>query len=236
MKSSRLTFKISLITSLVCLILLSHIYFCFDLQNPVWMLVKDIILAIFSGSFMTILFSYTQMKIYEKELLAKFQNILIKIIDVCNIEFRDKENYKKNEECDKAYNEFKKVRNDMFLLAIDLREMYYFVNIRTKSEDIVAVQKCIEYIISLLKEIEQYFVNFEKIYGWKEWEKDKLLCFNKILWYEIEYPDSEIKIQTLADETNYLLCGETMVYSRIFYDITKLYPKLMQIYRLDLID
>ncbi len=187
---------------------------------------------------MTIIFSYIQMKIYEQELIAKFQNVLIKIINLCNIQYRDKENYKENykenRECEKAYDEFKRVRNDIFLLAIDLREIYYFVNIKTENINIVSIQECVKYAIKLLKDIDQYFLNFDKPDDWNEWEKEKLLKFNNILWYEIEYPDSEEEIQKLTEETDYLLCGQALIYSRVFYDIMQIYPSLKKIYTLDI--
>lgn len=234
MKSSRAILQITFVTTLICFILLIILYFFSDMKCILFVFIKDIVLAVFSGSFMTIIFSYIQMKIYEQELIAKFQNVLIKIINVCNIQYRDKENYRENKVCEQAYNEFVRVRNEIFLMTIDLREIYYFVNIKTKNINVISIQKCVKYIIRLLKDIDQYFVNFNKPDEWEDWEKEKLLQFNNILWYEIEYPDSEEEIQKLAEKTDYLLCGQTLIYSRVFYDIMKIYPLLNKIYRMDI--
>lgn len=234
MKSSREILRISLFTTLICFGILTILYFFSDMTCVSLMFTKDIFLAIFSGSFMTIIFSYIQMKIYEEELLTKFQNVLIKIINLCEIEYRDKENYKEKKECEKAYDDFKKLRNDIFLIAIDLREIYYFLNIKTRNINIISVQKCVKYVIKLLNDIDNNFINFNKPDEWKDWEKEKLLKFNDILWYEIEYPETEEEIQMLSEETNYLLCGQTVIYSKVFYDIMKIYPLLKKIYRLDI--
>lgn len=234
MRSNRIIFKCSLCVSIICVSI--SIIMCIFSNNDsrIIQLIGNIIMAIFSGSIMTIVFSYIQMVVHKREIAVRFENILLRLIDLCDFEYYDENDYKDSKNCKKSYDYFIFLKKEFFVLFIELREIYYSVNVRTNNQNILSILDVIKYITDVMKKTQNMFLNFTDVTEWDNDNINHLLKFNSVFWYEIDYPESEEEIQSIAEKSNGLICGNKLVYSKIFFDIGEKYKNLISIYRFDL--